>query len=176
MPIVPAHFSSYSDVDVWMRFRVLRKAWTFPQANEFAEENAYRSHISSSSFVVVVASWRIAAVLRSPQCERNVTSGLISRRLYILCWRELSRRRLLPAVSPAAGHLTTPTVAGLPGLCENFRPTSFKSTPILRLQSSHWATSVVRTRVVGVATVGDSLRRLQWRRSRGAKGAIAPPQ
>jgi len=37
--------------------------------------------------------------------------------LYILCWRELSRRRLLPVVSPAAGHLTTPTVAGLPGLC-----------------------------------------------------------
>ena len=40
------------------------------------------------------------------------------RRLYILCWSELSRRRLLPAVSPAAGHLTTPTAAGLPGLCE----------------------------------------------------------
>ena len=40
------------------------------------------------------------------------------RRLYILCWRELNRRRLLPAVSPAAGHLTTSTVAGLPGLCE----------------------------------------------------------
>jgi len=38
-----------------------------------------------------------------------------ARRLYILCWRELSRRRLLPTVSPAAGHLTTPTVAGLPG-------------------------------------------------------------
>jgi len=30
----------------------------------------------------------------------------------------------------------------------------------LRLQSKHWATSVVRTRVVGVANVGDSLRRL----------------
>ena len=83
-----------------------------------------------------------------------------ARRLYILCWRELSRRRLLPAVSPAAGHLVTPTVAGLPGLCENFRPTTSKSSPILRLQSSHWATSVVRTRVVGVANVGDSLRRL----------------
>jgi len=53
------------------------------------------------------------------------------RRLYILCWRELSRRRLvLPAVSPAVGHLTTPTVAGLPGLCENFRPTTSKSSPI----------------------------------------------
>ena len=37
------------------------------------------------------------------------------RRLYILCWKERSPRRLLPAVSPAAGHLTTPTVAGLPG-------------------------------------------------------------
>jgi len=49
---------------------------------------------------------------------------------YILCWSELSRRRLLPAVSPAAGHLTTPTVAGLPGLCENFRPTTSKSSPI----------------------------------------------
>jgi len=84
------------------------------------------------------------------------------RRLYrpILCWRELSRRRLLPAVSPAAGHLTTPTAAGLPGLCENFRPTTSKSSPILRLLSSHWATSVVRTRVVDVANVGDSLRRL----------------
>ena len=82
-----------------------------------------------------------------------------ARRLYIL-WRELSRRRLLPAVSPAAGHLTTPTVAGLPGLCENFRPTTSKSIPILRLLSSHWATSVVRSRVVGVANVGDSLRRL----------------
>ena len=84
----------------------------------------------------------------------------IPRRLYILCWSELSRRRLLPAVSPAAGHLATPTVAGLPGLCENFRPTTSKSSPILRLLSSHWATSVVRTRVVGVANVVDSLRRL----------------
>ena len=74
--------------------------------------------------------------------------------------RELSRRRLLLAVSPAAGHLTSPTVAGLPGLCENFRPTTSKSSPILRLLSSHWATSVVRTRVIGVANVGDSLRRL----------------
>ena len=60
-------------------------------------------------------------------------------------------------MSPAAGHLTTPTVVGLPGLCENFRPTTSKSSPILRLLSSHWATSVVRTRVVGVANVGDSL-------------------
>ena len=85
---------------------------------------------------------------------------LRSRRLYILCWSEFSRRRLLPAVSPAAGHLTTPTVAGLPGLCENFCPTTSKGSPILRLLSSHWATSVVRTRVVGVANVGDSLRRL----------------
>jgi len=82
------------------------------------------------------------------------------RRLYILCWSEFSRRRLLPAVSSAAGHLTTPTVARLPGLCENFGPTTSKSSPILRLLSSHWATSVVRTRVVGVANVGDSLRRL----------------
>jgi len=71
-----------------------------------------------------------------------------------------SRRRLLPAVSPAAGHLTTPTVARLPGLCGNFRPTTSKSSPILRLLSSHWATSVVRTRVVGAANVGDSLRQL----------------
>ena len=63
-------------------------------------------------------------------------------------------------MSPAAGHLTTPTVAGLPGLCKNFRPTTSKSSPILRLLSSHLATSVVRTRVVGVANVGDSLRRL----------------
>ena len=85
---------------------------------------------------------------------------LHSRRLYILCWSEFSRRRLLPAVSPAAGHLTTPTAAGLPSLCENFLPTTSKSSPILRLLSSHWATSVVMTRVVGVANVGDSLRRL----------------
>ena len=85
---------------------------------------------------------------------------MYARRLYILCWSELSRRSLLPAVSPAAGHLTTPTVAGLPGLCDNFRPTTSKSSPILRLLSSHWATSVVRTRVVGVVNVGDSLRRL----------------
>ena len=70
------------------------------------------------------------------------------------------QRRLLPTVSPAAGHLTSPTVAGLPGLCENFRPTTSKSSPILRLLSSHWATGVVRTRVVGVANVVDSLRRL----------------
>ena len=92
--------------------------------------------------------------------QSYVLTTFLSRRLYILGWRELSRRRLLPAVSPAAGHLTTPTVAGLPGLCENFRPTTFRSSPILRLLSSHWATSVVRTRVVGVANVGDSLRRL----------------
>ena len=90
--------------------------------------------------------------------QRN--GKLHPRRLYILCWSKLSRRTLLPAVSPAAGHLTTPTVAGLPGLCENFRPTTSKSSPILRLLSSHWATSVVRARVVGVANVGDSLRRL----------------
>ena len=57
-------------------------------------------------------------------------SRFTSRRLYFLCWRELSWRRLLPAVSPAAGHLTTPTVAGLPGLCEHFRPTTTKSSPI----------------------------------------------
>jgi len=31
------------------------------------------------------------------------------------------------AVSPADGHLTNPAVAGLPGLCENFRPTASKS-------------------------------------------------
>ena len=49
------------------------------------------------------------------------------RRLYILCWRELSWRysmsMLLPEMSPAAGHLTAPTVTWLPGLCEYFRPT-----------------------------------------------------
>ena len=86
------------------------------------------------------------------------------RRLYILCWRELSRRRLLPAVSPAAGHLTTPTVAGLPGLCENFRPTTSKSSPVWRLLSSHWATSVVRRRVVGVCVWPVCVySRFQWR-------------
>ena len=109
--------------------------------------------------------WRSRERCRIPQsCPWvGLTHGLgwvESRRLYILCWSEFSRRRLLPAVSPAAGHLTTPTVAGLPGLCENFRPTTSKSSPILRLLSSHWATSVVRTRVVGVANFGDSLRRL----------------
>ena len=51
------------------------------------------------------------------------------RRLYIPCWRELSRRRLLPAVTPAAGHLTAPTVEGLPGLCENFRSTTSTTSP-----------------------------------------------
>jgi len=31
---------------------------------------------------------------------------------------------LWPTMSPADGHLTTPTVAGLPCICENFRPTA----------------------------------------------------
>ena len=101
-----------------------------------------------------------AAVLLAHGRPTHHPSVSVARRLYILCWREFSRRRLLPAVSPAAGHLTTPTVAGLPGLCENFRPTTSTTSPILRLLSSHWATSVVRTRVVGVANVGYSLRRL----------------
>jgi len=65
----------------------------------------------------------LATLYRSSTCR-------CSARLYILCWRELSRRRLLPAVSPAAGYLTTPTVAGVTGLCENFRPTTSKSSPI----------------------------------------------
>ena len=60
----------------------------------------------------------------------EITGLSVPRRLYILCWSELSRHRLLPAVSPAAGHLTTPTAAGLPGLCENFRPTTSKISPI----------------------------------------------
>ena len=34
---------------------------------------------------------------------------------------------LQPTVSPVDGHLTTPTVAGLPGLCENFCPTASRS-------------------------------------------------
>jgi len=38
-------------------------------------------------------------------------------------WRNWSELR--PA--PTDGHLITPTVAGLPGLCENFRPTASKS-------------------------------------------------
>ena len=38
----------------------------------------------------------------------------------------LGRRSLQPAVLPADGHLTTPTVAGLPGLFENFHPTAPK--------------------------------------------------
>ena len=61
-------------------------------------------------------------------------------------------------------HLTTPTVAGLPGLCENFRPTTSKSSPIWRLLSSHWATSVVRRRVVGVCVwLVCEYSRFQWR-------------
>ena len=99
----------------------------------------------------------LASLQSTSRCA-TITIG--PRRLYILCWSEFCRRRLLPAVSPAVGHLTTPTVAGLPGLCENFRPTTSKSSPILRLLSSHWAASVVRTRVVGVANVSDSLRRV----------------
>ena len=69
-------------------------------------------------------------VRRSPKfvCVSLFSSGgAAARRLYILCWSELSRRRLLPAVSPAAGHLTTPTVSKLPSLCETFRPTTSKS-------------------------------------------------
>jgi len=44
----------------------------------------------------------------------QIWSWTRARRLYILCWRELSRCRLLPAVSPAAGHLkvTTPLWQG----------------------------------------------------------------
>jgi len=93
-------------------------------------------------------------------CPHSRLAARQPRRLYILCWSQLSRRRLLPALLSASGHLTTPTVAGLPGLCEKFSPTTSKSSPILRLLSLHWATSVVRTRVVGVANVGDRLRRL----------------
>jgi len=56
----------------------------------------------------------------------------------------LGRRSLEPAVSPADGHLTTPTVAGLPGLCENFRPTASKSYPNLTYTlNSDWATSPI---------------------------------
>ena len=76
----------------------------------------------------------------------------------------LGRRSPQPAVSPADGHLTTPTVAWLPGLCENFRPTASKSQPDLTYPlSSHWATSPIalsRLEQWAVANVGDSLRRL----------------
>jgi len=129
-----------------------RVAWT----STTADRTGSRAGVSSCS-----------ASRCGPSCEPCTASAYVyqcsasePRRLYILCWSELSRRRLLPAVSPAAGRLTTPTVAGLPGLCENFRSKTSKSSPILRLLSSHWATSVVRTRVVGVANFGDSLRRL----------------
>ena len=40
----------------------------------------------------------------------TVTQCIAIKEVYILCWAELSRRRLLPAVSPAACHLTTSTV------------------------------------------------------------------
>ena len=33
---------------------------------------------------------------------------------------QLGQHSLQPALSPAGGHLSTPTVAGLPGLCEKF--------------------------------------------------------
>jgi len=124
-----------------------------------------RPSVSPTRWATQLYVWRCLFPLTFLLCTLCTMSWWTSsvwepRRLYILCWRELSRHRLLPAVSPAAGHLTTPTVAGFPGLCENFRPTTFNSSPILCLLSSHWATSIVRTRVVGVANVGDSLRRL----------------
>ena len=124
-----------------------------------------RRHESAGRLPVERREMRPTVLLRVRRSQRYILE-FDPRRLYILCWSELSRRRLLPTVSPAAGHLTTPTVSGLPGLCETFRPTTSKSSPILRLQSSHWATSVVRTRVVGVANVGDSLRRLSSLRHR----------
>ena len=55
-------------------------------------------------------------------------------------------------MSPSDGHPSTPTVAGLPGLCENSR----------RL-SSHWATTPIALSGLeswAVVNIGDSLRRL----------------
>ena len=122
-----------------------------------SEYNPWWVHLSTMVFWPLLCTWhgtnhgviiRLEAAWRHPQpgwleaCEtgknpsgRHYSSmdsehaGSQPRRLYILCWRELSRRRL-PAVSPAAGHFTAPTVAGLPCLCENFRPTTSKSSPI----------------------------------------------
>jgi len=62
-------------------------------------------------------------------------------------------------MSPADRHLTAPNVAGLPGLCENFCPTAFKSYPNLTcLLSSLWATSPIA--LSGLVGVGQRWRQL----------------
>ena len=71
------------------------------------------------------------------------------RRLYILCWS--GRPAILPLQLWQGCQVCVKLSA---------HATTSKSSPILRLLSSHWATSVFRTRVVGVANGGDSLRRL----------------
>ena len=45
----------------------------------------------------------------------GTAQGHVYTEVYILRWRELSWRRLLPAVSPAAGHLTTPIIIDCQG-------------------------------------------------------------
>ena len=62
---------------------------------------------------------------------------------------ELSRRRLLPAVSPAAGHITTPIIIDCQGCVEISAQRPPRLAQLNAPLSSHWATSVVRARVVG---------------------------
>ena len=99
-------------------------------AGQRRRQRGLRQHLAGEELPLERPTLRDCTLLRlrKSQCVND----RCPRMLYILCWSELSRRRLglLPAVSPAAGHLTTPTVAGLPGLSENLRPTTSKSSPI----------------------------------------------
>jgi len=122
---------------------VLRPAAHLPDVSRGGERLEPRLSASGSPDKASTAAAASVALRIAADTPDRSTSGYqlaqvgqsefqlsVSRMLYILCWRELSRRRLLPAVSPAAGHLAIPTVAGLPGLCENFRPTTSKSSRI----------------------------------------------
>ena len=122
---------------------VLRPAAHLPDVSRGGERLEPRLSASGSPDKASTAAAASVALRLAADTPGHSTSGYqlaqvgqsefqlsASRRLYILCWRELSRLRLLPAVSPAAGHLATPTVAGLPSLCENFRPTTSKSSRI----------------------------------------------
>ena len=99
-----------------------------------------RVHGATVATTVVATSTKLQATqhMRSAQATASVRFLHICRRrprrLYILCWRKLSRRRLLPVVSPAVGHLSTPgqhvNNVRLWGVCRNFRPTTSKTSPI----------------------------------------------
>ena len=105
--------------------------------------NAACARCNRSYTTVVATSTKLQATrhMRSAQATASVRFLHICRRrprrlgpLYILCWRKLSRRRLLPVVSPAVGHLSTPgqhvNNVRLWGVCRNFRPTTSKTSPI----------------------------------------------